>query len=253
MLKLLQRIERLLLKRKVKNYEKVSLVYDFLMRRINYKDWADYIYDIAKERIHKDSSVLEIGSGSGRLAAHLKKKIPNITLADISREMLKKGRVKLPKVCCNMSALPFKQKFSLIFSAFDSINYLLSRKELLKFFKEVYKILDDEGVFTFDVSLERNSIRHLKDAVKGGNHKGIKFKRTSRYNEKTCIHQNIFFIDYGGEIFTEVHKQKIFPFEDYFNLLPKAGLYVAECYNAFSFRHGSENSKRVQFVVKKEI
>jgi len=43
----------------------------------------------------------------------------------------------------------------------------------------------------------------------------------------------------------------IYPFETYFELIPKAGLYVVCCYKAFSFVKGNSSSERLQFIVKK--
>jgi hypothetical protein len=55
----------------------------------------------------------------------------------------------------------------------------------------------------------------------------------------------------SGEVYTEVHRQKIFTFETYFELLELAGLTVKNCYDAFSFEEGNADSERVQFITKK--
>jgi len=48
----------------------------------------------------------------------------------------------------------------------------------------------------------------------------------------------------------EIHKQKIYKFEDYFEIIAKAGMYVVECLDAFTFNNGNQHSERVQFIVK---
>ena len=150
-----------------------------------------------------------------------------------------------------MTMLPFKSKFDLIYSTFDSVNYLTSKKSLLNLFKGIKEILKDDGIFTFDVSLERNSLLHVEKPVRKGSCCGISFVHNTSYNKKMRIHKNIFKIKIENDIFTEVHKQKIYPFELYFDLIDSAGLYVVECMETFSFIKASADSERVQFIVKK--
>lgn len=120
-------------------------------------------------------------------------------------------------------------------------------------FKEIYDLLDDKGIFTFDVSLEKNSLNHSKEAERYGECKGIKFKQRSEYNKKTRIHKNIFIIEMeDNKVFKEVHRQKIFLFETYFELIEQSGLSVLECLKAFTYKHGNPNSERVQFILRKD-
>ena len=67
-----------------------------------------------------------------------------------------------------MKEIPFKSKFDLIFSSFDSINYLLSKQKVLQHFKQVKNILSDDGIFSFDTALESNSYKHQKTALNKG-------------------------------------------------------------------------------------
>ncbi len=52
--------------------------------------------------------------------------------------------------------------------------------------------------------------------------------------------------------FTETHKQKIFSYNTFFDIAEKSGLYVVNCYKAFSFQKGKETSDRVQFIMKRK-
>jgi SAM-dependent methyltransferase len=234
----------------LRSYEKVALIYPYLMRTIKYDQWANYLYKIVRSYVGKNSSVLELGAGNGKLANHLSNHFPCIIISDISFSMIcqaKPGQFK--KVCCDMTAIPFKNHFDLIYATFDSINYLTSKKKLLLMFKEIKRILRDGGIFTFDISLEPNSLKHVKEPFRKGRYNGIEYVQKSFYNPKSRIHKNIFRMEFNNEIFTEIHKQKIYPFAEYFRLIEKAGLYVIECFEAFSFRDGNAGSERVQFIV----
>lgn len=234
-------------------YNSLALIYDNLMRTVRYDYWADYIFDIVSKYIRKTPGVLELGAGNCKLATHLKRKYRNILATDISFRMLSLNNKKnLAKVCCDMTELPFRKKFDLIISTFDSVNYLLYKKDLRKLFKEISGILNTDGIFTFDVSMEKNSITHSEYPDREGAAGKIKFKQKSIYNIKNKIHKNIFEIRLAnGQKITEIHKERIYNFEDYFILIEEAGLYVTECLEAFSFKNGNAESKRLQFIVKK--
>ena len=126
--------------------------------------------------------------------------------------MLQQGNeINLRKVCCDMTSLPFNGKFDFIFSTFDSVNYLLSKSKLLSLFTEVKSVLSENGIFTFDVSLENNSLEFKRNQKTKGFVKGYSFKRTSKYNPKSRIHKNTFEItNRFGEVIQEEHRQKIY-------------------------------------------
>lgn len=238
--------------KQVKIYEKLPLIYDYLMKSINYETWVKYIFSIVKSYVPRDGLVLELAGGSCKFANYFVKYFPRIIVTDISKNMMLVDEKNLvQKACCNMSVIPFKAGFYLIYSNFDSINYLTSKKKLLEMFKEISRVLLPDGIFTFDVSLERNSIIHTKTPVRTGNFRGIYFNQKSEYNKKSRIHKNIFILKNEDEVLKEVHRQKIYPFETYFELLAAAGLYVKHCYNAFTYKNGSSDSERVQFITKK--
>lgn len=235
----------------LKNYDQVASIYPYLMRSIRYDIWADYLYNIVKSYAGEKDLVLELGAGNGRLANFFKVYFPFIIISDISLSMLcQTDSIGLPKVCCDMTAIPFKRKFDLIYSSFDSVNYLTSKKKLLSLFKGIKTVLKEGGVFTFDVTLEPNSLKHMKEPFRTGNYKGIRFTQTSRYDPKSRIHKNLFRINKNDQIFMETHRQKIYPFNEYFRLLDKAGLHVLECFDSFSFKDGNAGCERVQFLVR---
>ncbi len=238
-----------------KPYSQIAEIYAHLMNLIDYPQWAYYYYILSKDYIESDAKVLEIASGNCKLANSLLHYYKNITASDLSFEMLKKSvNENLPRVCCDMRNLPFKQKFNLIFSAFDSVNYLLSLEDIEKFFRQVYEILDENGVFTFDLSLERNSIKNIKLLNRKGIYKGIKYKQESFYDQKEKLHHNNFLIKLpDGNFVNENHVQKIYEIEEIIFALVENGFYVVNCFDAFSSDDIDERSERAQIVAKKIV
>lgn len=238
--------------KKTKPYSSLALVYSHLMRRIRYDKWADYLYELVKEEIPSNAKVLELAAGNCVFAEHFKKHYKNIIVTDLSKDFMKAAETTQVKVCCDMTSLPFKNKFRLVYSNFDSINYLLTTEQLKKLFSEVYRILDEKSIFTFDVSLENNSYRHEKEILTSQRVKGIKYTHLSKYNPRTMIHTNKFIVhSLKGETYSEIHKQKIYPFHKYFEIIPQSGLYISQCYETFTFKEGNPGSERIQFILKK--
>ncbi|MEO8398362.1 MAG: class I SAM-dependent methyltransferase [Ignavibacteriaceae bacterium] len=238
--------------KKSKIYNEVSSIYNYLMKNVDYKFWSDYLYSITKDFVRDNPKVLELAAGNCNFAKYFIKKYPNILLTDISFRMLQnKNLKKNRKVCCSMLNLPFNEKFDLIYSTFDSVNYILQTEDLQNFFIQINSYLTNDGVFAFDVSLEKNSFNHVRNSHKKSFYNGIRFNQNSEYDSKTRIHKNCFEIIRNEKIFTEIHKQKIYPFETYFEVIDSSGLYVVYCYEAFTFKNGSNDSDRVQFILKK--
>lgn len=222
------------------------------MNKVRYDRWSEYLLAAVELYVNNQAEVLEIAGGNCNFAGYFIKHFPKLIVTDGSFNMLASSIIKkVPKVCCDMTRLPFKAKFDLIYSTFDSVNYLTNKRSLLNLFKEIKLILKDDGIFTFDVSLEKNSLLHVETPVRKGSCSGIAFVHETSYNKKNRIHKNIFKIKIDNDIYTEVHKQKIYPFELYFDLLDSAGLYVVECMETFSFIKAGPDSERVQFIVKK--
>lgn len=223
------------------------------MKSVDYKYWANYISEI-HETLGSPSDIgLELASGNCKLASYLKNEFHELYISDLSFEMLKAHKRKQDAVCCNMIHLPFKIEFDFIFSAFDSINYLDDESSLIEFFKNIKVNLSEDGLFLFDISLKKNSLKYVKQLNRKGKFKGIEYNQISKFDEDLDIHSNILEIKLkDGNIYKEVHKQKIYDFYYYFEVLDLAGLYVLECFDAFSFNDGTAVSDRIQFIVKRK-
>lgn len=234
-------------------YSAISLIYKDLMKEVDYEGWANYIADAIRGLIPSDSKAVELAAGMCNLSVYFSKRIKDLTLTDISWQMLKNAESKsFRRICCDMKKLPFKQNFDFALCAFDSVNYLITEEDFLSFLKEVYNTLTPNGVFAFDASLEKNSLKAEIYLNRSGSINGIKYEQKSYYDNKSKLHFNIFkIVNKRREEYIEVHKQKIYPLEFYFQNLEDCGFYVVNCFECFTFNDAKPNSKRAQFIVKK--
>lgn len=235
-------------------YTHIADIYKHLMRYIDYDEWADYYFMLARKYAAPSPKILELASGSCLMSSRLADRLPEITATDISLPMLKASNdsAALERVCCDMRRLPFKTGFDLVISAFDSLNYILEEEGLSEVFSCANSVLNAGGVFSFDVSLELNSLKNTRFLNRKGKYNGIEYVQTSRYDKKQKIHSNGFTLKYpdGSEYF-ELHKERIYPFETWIALLIENGFNVRECFDAFTFDDVNAASQRVQFVAIK--
>jgi len=238
---------------KYKPYHKLAQIYNRVMKNVDYINWAKYILDIAEDYINSESSILELAAGNCKMAEIISDKYPEYIATDLNLPMLKSFEKKIvTRICCDMSELPFNKKNDFIFSAFDSVNYILTQKKLIKFFREVCFVLSNNGIFTFDVSLEKNSTKYDIPNMVEDHHNGFHYQRINRYNKRNQIHYNTFILtDNDGRNTKEVHKQKIYDIMTYFKLAEKAGLHIVACYDCFTFNDLKADSERAQFVMRK--
>lgn len=236
----------------VKPYTILTGLYDNLMEYVDYEGWSEYILDIIDEYEIDTDSVLELAAGNYRLYKFLRGNFPLHVVSDLSLNLVKTFNEKSDKsVCCNMQKLPFKNKYDFIYCTFDSINYLLTEEELFNAFYEVSEVLKMDGVFTFDASLENNSINNVAELNRKGKYLNYDYIQISDYNSESKIHTNKFEIKNETEKYIEIHQQRVFDFVDYFRILDDAGLRVIDCFDTFTFDDASPDSERAQFVVGK--
>ncbi len=236
------------------NYNHLADIYEHLMKYIDYKDWAGYIKKIIEHLEIKNSKVLELAAGNGKLAFHLNEHVDHLIISDLSSQMLSHCDFNnIPRICCNMTALPFQQKFTFIFSTFDSVNYLVEESDFEKMLRSVSDCLLPNGYFTFDVSLKNNSLHFEKKLNRKGLFKGMKYIQKSIFFLDEQIHRNIFRIKLAdGTIVEEKHYQKIFDYEYYFDSAERNGFIVNSCFETFTFNKADSNTGRAQFILQKK-
>jgi SAM-dependent methyltransferase len=108
--------------------------------------------------------VLDLACGEGTFAVAMANRGLRVTSVDLSPNMLEIARqraategVRVKFLRQDMRSLSLRGRFDLVTCWFDSLNYLLDIDDLARTFARVSRVLDDNGVFIFDV----NTIRGL--------------------------------------------------------------------------------------------
>lgn len=238
-------------------YKDIAPYYDLLMKNIDYEKWTSYLLHITEIYSVELSKVCDLGAGTGNSALPIIDKIKDIVFLDKSFYMLLEARKKKSDgimVVGDFRNLPLKRDFTLVYSLFDSLNYILKEEDLKICFKEIWRILVPDGFFIFDM----NTI------------KGIKL--IALENEKTEEIDNIYSIwryKLQEDIITlyltlfirqrndykridEIHQERGYEPDLVNDILSSSGFEVLANYECFKMERANKNSKRIMYVCKKK-
>jgi SAM-dependent methyltransferase len=126
---------------------------------------VQYLPKIFKKHCIRPVNIMDLCCGDGRFAILMAKKGFAVTGVDGSPYMIKyakersrKARLKIDFSVQKMQDLTVQTRYDLVTCWYDSINYLLTKRQLDKMFRNVYRILKDGAFFIFDI----NTIYGLK-------------------------------------------------------------------------------------------
>jgi len=244
--------------KKVEQYSKFALVYDHMMKHIDYERWAKFIDSILKMNGVKFGDIIDISCGTGTFLIKFNKYGYKLYGSDNSLEMINQAKLKCNKIGINfyimdMRNLNFEKRFDGVVSLFDSINYLTAEKDLLKNFCSVESILNDNGIFIFDACTETNSIKNFNQYTESGENKGIYYYRKSYYVKEEHVQINDIKIvnKNNGENYREIHRQRIYTPQEIKEIINNSPLKLINMYDDFSFDPPDEETERIHFVLKK--
>ena len=111
-----------------------------------------YYFDILKNL--QFNSLIDIGCGSGTFLQLLNTRIPNKRYFGIDKSVTMVERtLKLGFQATNDTLDKIETKFQVATATFDMVNYLDS-KEIKDFFQELSNVVDNGGLFVFDINTE---------------------------------------------------------------------------------------------------
>lgn len=240
-------------------YGDFAEVYDLLTFNVPYDDIADYYADILAGAGVRGGRLLDMGCGTGSLAARLAGRGFEVIGQDASPEMLTIAAGKSSEVlwiCQNMEKTELGGDADAIISTLDSINHLNDRRAMLECFRSAAENLKRGGAFVFDV----NTVFK---------HREILGNNTFVYDVEGvyCVWQNTYdprddgvdieldlFIENddgtylrGGESFREI----TFSIGEYCRMLEKTGFEVVNVWEYLTYNVPGDSSEKLLFSAKK--
>jgi len=120
----------------IKPYERVAVLYDKEEWGKFSLKYLDILNDLKNRYNFIPNSILDISCGTGDLVNELSKEY-EVVGSDISAEMINVAKKKYPHLIfyvSDMVDLSLENKFDLILSPFDSVNYIIRQNNLERAF-----------------------------------------------------------------------------------------------------------------------
>ncbi len=242
----------------VQPYTRLSEIYDYVMRHVDYVQWADYIEAVFARHNATPSRVLDLACGTGSMALELRKRAFLASGADSCREMLDVAEDKTRRSghsveffhrnLLDLTGLP---RYEAALCLYDSMNYLMTLDDVVRALKEVHAILLPHGLFIFDVCTEANSLRYFRKLTDRDRGDGFRYVRESFYRNGIQFNRFKIRFERTDEAVEEVHRQRIYALPDMQAALEQSPFSLEAAYGGFGFRAPDEGSDRVHFVLRK--
>lgn len=248
----------------VRPYSRFALIYDIMMRGLDYRAIVDKIENIIHEYDYHPRKILDLACGTGNLAVLLAQKKYEIIAVDSSEQMLRVAKQKAEKskvpgrilfVRQDMKDLALKDRVDTAICLFDSLNYLLKMEDLESAVKNVYDVLAPGGMFIFDVN-STNKAKKIREAATN-----MTRGRIGKYSYvwENEVKGNIWKIRLSfstrekGKVrtFREIHKERLYGKDEIEGILRKCGFSILRVYNGFSFENYTDGSQRILFMARK--
>ena len=243
-------------------FDEIAFLYDELMSGVPYREWASYLKRILKHYNHRPTTVLDLCCGTGTVSFLLAREGYQVSGVDVSAAMIELAARKAQAAgiradfhAQDASCLRLGKKFDLVFSLFDSLNYILESAALQQAFYRVSEHLNPSGLFIFDMNTELALAGRLFDQSNLSARAPVNYSWRSTYDpdSQICsINMDFIYRQAGAEKrISIVHYQRAYDPADVEQMLTTAGLQVLDTYDAYSFRKASSRSDRVFFVARK--
>ncbi|MCH1625006.1 class I SAM-dependent DNA methyltransferase [Ferdinandcohnia quinoae] len=245
------------------SYARFAYVYDDLMRDVNYDSWITFIKEKSLTYNKNMKRILDLACGTGELSIRLAHEGFEVVGVDLSEDMLVvanakaiEAGVKIDFYQQNMVEIEGLSSLDLVVIFCDSLNYLQTEEEIQKTFRNVYNLLQEGGLFMFDVHSVYKVEQIFLDGTFVSNEEDVSFIWNCYQGPfpYSVEHELSFFVknnhnsDY--QRFDEDHLQRTFPVEQYKKWLLDEGFEILDISADFESAI-TNDSERIFFTVKK--
>ena len=246
----------------MESYTVLAEFYDQLTTDVPYQRWADYIekqFARCKAPVH---TIVELGCGTGTLAAILAQRGYQVTAVDLSPDMLSVAAEKcegldVQLVCQDMSRLALPMQPDAVICCLDSLNYVTRPAQVQRTFQRVFSALKPGGLFLFDVKTPL-ALEGADGQVYIDENEEVYCVWRGEYDKRRRI------CGYGIDLFAlgedgswwrdgEYHEEYAYTMEELVRWLNDAGFSRIKQYGNLRLSAPKEEEERVFFTARKEL
>lgn len=248
----------------IQPFSKFALVYDAFMHYIDYPGWVDYICEILNFYAIPGKKLLDLACGTGKCTILFAQRGFEVLGIDISPEMLARAMNKIETeelnikfLCDDMRSFRLATPVDIVTCLYDSLNYLLEKKDLEKTFNSVWTALGEKGIFIFDMNTEYALREVWGNKTIRRNESGVKSIWKSEYDSQTHIgtlHLTWFTNENGiKKEHHEIHRETFYSQGELKTLLKNAGFKKVDIYAHCTFQPPIEVTARIMVVAVKGV
>ena len=243
-----------------------SKIYDLLYVNKDYKKEYSIIKGLIKKYLKEPKQLIDIGCGTGKYSNLLTKMGLDVVGLDKSSFMIKEAKNKYKRnkrlsfIKSDLKTLNTKKKFDIVSSLFHILSYQITNKDIEKFFKNSYKILNLNGIIVFDFWF-KPGVLNLKQPNKFRKvvtKKNIIVRLTTsnwyrNYDRINDMHELLVFNKKKKlqENFTETHKMRYFDLNFIKKRLKKNKFQFLSCVDIATNKAPTKNSWGALVLAKK--
>lgn len=238
-------------------YEKLAEVYDYLMRHVDYIEWADYVEDVFRHFGQTPERIFEVACGTGTLALELARRGYEVYATDKSAAMVNAAIAKLNGntddpifSVADMRDLPQRDSDAVI-CLYDSVNYNLNPEDLRATLSSMRRVVHKDALCIFDVTTETNSVLYFSHYESKERHRGISYTRRSEYLKDERLQINEFFIRHRDltDVIHERHEQRIYPVDDVLSAVNTDEWRIRGVFDDYTLDPADGTSERIHIVL----
>ena len=228
--------------------------YDYIIRHVDYHSWFEYIKTVMLEYCNNPGIIVELGTGTGKFGAKFSAAGYTIFGVDKSIDILRvaKRRAfgKFRLICADMSAFYLKPKADFVFSVHDTMNYFLTKKDIIKTLRCIASSMKEGSIFMFDITTEHNILNNFHEKTTVHQTKELIIEWSNTYNKRKIVQSVLHFFKPDGTSQTEVHYQKIYETEEISKLLHKCGFEILGIFGDHTFDAPNSETIMINFVTR---
>ena len=243
----------------MESYTSFAKVYDLFMDNVPYEEWCEYLTTLLKENGIEDGLILDLGCGTGKLTRLMEQKGYDMIGVDNSFEMLDIAREQdsenILYLMQDMREFELYGTVRAVYSACDSVNYILEEEELLEVFKLVNNYLDPGGLFIFDINSSYKYHELLAENTFAETREEGSFIWENYFDEEEGINEydlTLYIEEEDGRFarFQEMHYQKCYELNTIKKLIEAAGLEFVVAYDAYTKNPVADDSEKITIVAR---
>lgn len=250
-------------------YNAIAAVYDKLNADLDYEAWADFFEEcFSKYLKDRPEIILDLACGTGRMTRTLAARGYDMIGVDGSEDMLSEaymqGGERILYLLQDMREFELYGTVGAVVCCLDSINYLLTEKDVEQTFRGVHNYLDPDGLFLFDVNtpykfenIYGDQAYILEDDVddENGETRAVYCGWQNQYDKESGLcdfYLSLFEEDEeGAYIRSDEHqRERCYSLEKIKEILQKTGFELLGVYSDWDFNGGRDSDERWYIVAR---